>query len=226
MTLTPSLRLKNETRAAHEAAEQTAFAKSLTAGTLSRVDYASQLVAYRALHEALESAFDEIPTLRGRLGATRSAWCAQDLEALGEGMCLGPAASRVIESWQSSVVVEASRSRPALLGYAYVMEGSALGSAFLAPRLEECLGLAADELHYYRGHGRKTMHVWQEFRALLDSELASEEACEAALEGAKRAFGLVTALLEALSREAKRRSELHDDRLHRPSANPSCPPPP
>jgi len=197
MTTVPSQRLKSETRAAHAAAEQTSFGRWLVAGMLSRREYAAQLVAYRELHAALETAFDANPRLRGRLGGPRSAWCGSDLDVLGEEVVPGPATSKAVEAWQSALIEPASI--PWLLGCAYVMEGSALGSAFLAPRLEESLGLRPDELRYYRGNGRDTMCVWQEFRVFLDAELAELDACEHAIRAAKCGFGLVTELLEALA---------------------------
>ena len=218
-TVVPSLRLKSETRAAHDAAERTSFGRWLMEGMLSRREYAAQLMAYGALHAALERAFAANARLRGRLGGPRSAWCASDLDVLAEDVVPGPATVRAIEAWQSTLTEPASI--PWLLGCAYVMEGSALGSAFLAPRLEESLGLRSDELRYYRGNGRDTMRVWQEFRALLDAELADLDACEHAIRAAKCAFGLVTNLLDALAIDGGRDSTFDERPLPRGQASAS-----
>jgi heme oxygenase len=189
----PSLRLKAETRSAHDDVEKVPFAIRLAKGEISRDAYARQLIAYGRLHAALEER-----TSGGTLPVvSRSQWAIEDAAALGvECTILDGRAERAVSDLEDLVTDETSFAR--VCGYAYVLEGSALGSAFMAPRLTEALALQPNQVRYYRGLGPCTMQAWQEMRVALDRELAAPEDYAEALEGALVFFGRMGAVLDAL----------------------------
>lgn len=189
----PSLRLKADTRAAHEAVEKVPFAARLAEGSVSRRAYARQLVAYGRVHAALERR-----TFGGSLPiVVRSHWAFDDASELGHGnRDLSGNAERVVAALEARILDEACFAR--LCGYVYVMEGSALGSAFMAPRLTSALHLQPSQVRYYRGLGTGTMQAWQQMRAALDEALAEPVAYATALEGALVCFRQVGSVLASI----------------------------
>lgn len=205
----PSLRLKAETRSAHDDVERIPFAGRLAKGDVSRDAYARQLIAYGRLHAVLEQRTQGSPLPV----VSRSQWAIEDAIALGHGNAdLGGRAERAVEDLEGLVTNETSFAR--VCGYAYVLEGSALGSAFMAPRLTEALALQPNQVRYYRGLGPCTMQAWQEMRVALDRELGDPAHYAAALEAALAFFGRMGAVLDALD------SRPESLRVPRPSSAP------
>lgn len=193
----PSLRLKADTRSAHDDVEKVPFATRLAAGNVSRGAYARQLVAYGRLHEALESRTDgKLPVV------ARSAWAFEDAAELGHAYrrLEGPTEHAVAEL-EARIADEACFAR--LCGYAYVLEGSALGSAFMAPKLVASLDLRPDQVRYYRGLGPCTMQAWQEMRAALDRALSEPAAYASALDGALAFFRQMGVVLGSLDERCR-----------------------
>ncbi len=186
----PSLRLKADTRSAHDDVEKVPFAARLAFGNVSRGDYARQLIAYGRLHAALErrTRGSSLPVV------ARSDWAFDDAFDLGHDYrALEGPAELAVAALEARIVDEACFAR--LCGYAYVLEGSALGSAFMAPRLTSALDLKPDQVRYYRGLGPCTMQAWQTMRAALDRALHEPAAYAAALEGSLAFFRQMRAIL-------------------------------
>ena len=194
----PSLRLKADTRPAHDEVERSPFAAKLATGSVSRGDYARQLIAYGRLHAALEARTNgtSLPVV------VRSVWAFDDAAELGFGdrRLAGPA-EHVVAALEARILGETSFAR--LCGYAYVLEGSALGSAFMAPKLASALGLQPSQVRYYRGLGPCTMQAWQEMRTALDRALSDPEPYAAALAGALAFFGQMGLVLTAIDDVAR-----------------------
>jgi heme oxygenase len=74
----------------------------------------------------------------------------------------------------------------ALIGALYVVEGSRLGGAFLAPRIAE--GLGGLELSYYVGRGSETMKYFREFGARVNAAVERDADAAAVIDGANWMF--------------------------------------
>lgn len=197
--------LKKGTAAEHEAIEATPFAQSLALATVTRHGFRAQLQAYRWLHEALDSRLADSHD-RGvthvAVGVTkRTTWIDEDLAVLGRTP-LAPAveaATRAIVTWFTGL------DGPALLGVSYVLEGSALGSAFLAMRLREHTAVAG-ALRYYQGHGAETARYWRAYCSLMNAVLVDPNAQAVAIGAAREMFARMGRLFEALGAERTAKS--------------------
>jgi heme oxygenase len=203
--------LKQGTQAAHASIEAIPITQALANGALSRTQYRGILTAYLALHQSLARALQNIhardeaqaeaeadanaaasaapaaaaiePSILHGID-TRIEWLIDDLHTLalaGENtsamrqtchLRVATAFEHAIENFDDAE----------LLGVAYVLEGAALGNAFLYPKLRETLALADNESSYFRGRGIGTMHAFQAFGEALNAHVPPdrEHACVAA----------------------------------------------
>jgi heme oxygenase len=190
-----SARLRAETRNAHLAVESTPFANALLSGAIRLEAYVTQLAVYASLHESLEATFDVMAPLRGNLPARRSEMARSDVRLLGGSVMPPSEYHEAISAFHEAT--RPTQGLPRILGHAYVMEGSALGSHFLAPRVRAGLGLPEASSRYYTGLAGETFPAWARFRAFLDAMLPLETVSESVV-AARHAFEVVRAILVTL----------------------------
>lgn len=165
---------------AHDAVEKTPFAAAMAAGTLGRDDYAAGLRQLGHLHAALEAALanalprsPELAALYDPARMTRAPLIARDLAALGADPMDADPPTPVVARLTESFRRWAAESPWALAGPLYVVEGSRMGSMFLAKSLSKALGVPTDPgsgLDYHADGLPTRPRDWKQFRAAL-SEL-------------------------------------------------------
>ncbi|SOD78258.1 biliverdin-producing heme oxygenase [Spirosoma fluviale] len=153
-------RLRYETRPAHEQTEQLFYTEALQNGTLSVVEYTHLLRTHFVFHQALESAIDRHPNFFLDYQSERrkkTAWLMADLNYLGEPL---PAPmTNLFADW----------STVALLGAAYVGEGSMLGGTVIGRLLQKNATLqpVMEHARFYGGYGPETGKYWRTFGDFL-----------------------------------------------------------
>lgn len=148
--------LKRETRASHEKLER------LNPLPTTRADHAAQLAAFYGFvapwEERLAAVLPESDPIRA--GRAKSAWLEADLTFFGYDLASIPRAS--------GGELPSTDSRAAILGAAYVLEGSTLGGQMISQHVERTLGLTGGEgYRFHRSYGRQVGAQWQAFRAEL-----------------------------------------------------------
>ncbi|MEV5525768.1 biliverdin-producing heme oxygenase [Streptomyces prunicolor] len=204
MTDQLSGRLRNGTRAWHQALETTGFATAMLAGTLPLDRYVGQLAAYRVVLEALEGELT-----RATCPAVTSVWSPdlvklplieRDLHhfaALGTTPQPGPSAEEFAREIRRTAATEPRE----LLGFLYVLEGSTLGAMFLfryvteAYRLTDGSGVSNGASYY--GSGDRTR--WAAFTERLDRALGEPAVQDRVLAAADRAYHHVALISGELS---------------------------
>lgn len=170
--------LRDTTRAHHQALDA---ALGFDAERITRDRYVAFLRGSLAAVTALEPSLARwlVPS-----SPSRAASLERDLAALGAG-----APPRVDRFEPASL--------PEAVGCSYVVEGSALGGAVLASRVERALGDAPTS--YLRLHGRDPGRAWASWLRALEAHDAAmsgsdrDQACHAA----RRTFDLYTQALTA-----------------------------
>ncbi|GAB4027786.1 hypothetical protein GCM10028773_60080 [Spirosoma koreense] len=172
-------RLRQETRLQHEQTEQLFYTEALQNGTLTVEQYRHLLRTHLNYHQALETAIDRYPGFfRAYEPETRrkTGWLQADLAQLHEPQ---PAfSSALFSDW----------SPMALLGAAYVGEGSMLGGTVIWRLLQnnvEIQPLLADA-RFYLGYGPSTGSQWKRFGAFALQQ--GDQQPDAVVEAAKKAF--------------------------------------
>jgi heme oxygenase len=199
-----SVRLKTETRAAHDRIETLPFSRALARGELALQSYVAQLQAYVPMHEALD---DRARTCEHV--AVRAVWresmaklplLEKDL-AFFAGLGLAPVRAALDRGREVGRAIEhvAEVAPVALLGWLYVLEGSTLGGAFLRPLLVRSLHLPEHAgTAYYAPYGREVAARWAETRTRLDATSLSAREADVVVREASRAFELVGSILAAI----------------------------
>lgn len=178
MTSLPE-QLRQETRPLHEQTEQLFYTESLKNGTLSVSEYTHLLRTHLVFHKALEEAIRQHPAFFQAYDLpmrTKTAWLSSDLAKLGEQL---PASMPgLFENW----------SPTALLGAAYVSEGSMLGATIIWKLLQQNSAIKPfiSEARFYSGYGPQTGANWKQFGTFLSQQGASEP--DHVVEAAKHAF--------------------------------------
>lgn len=91
----------------------------------------------------------------------KTVWLAQDLMHFGYS-------AEQLEALPRCVDLPSAENDNALLGAAYVLEGSTLGGQFISRHIEQALGLQDGEgYRYFRSYGADVPARWQEFRQAL-----------------------------------------------------------
>lgn len=171
--------LKRETRASHEQLER------LNPLPTTRADYAAQLAAFYGFvapwEERLAATLPESDSIRA--GRAKRAWLEADLAYFGYDLAAIPRAS--------GDELPATASRPAILGAAYVLEGSTLGGLMISQHVERTLGLAGGEgYRFHRSYGPQVGAQWQAFRAEL-LRASSPENDPVIVQAARETFDLI-----------------------------------
>jgi heme oxygenase len=200
MTDQLSGRLRNSTRARHQALETTGFATAMLAGTLPLDRYVGQLSAYRVVLEALEGELTRVTC-----PSVASVWSPdlvklplieRDLHhfaALGTAPQPGPSAEEFAQEIHRAAATEPRE----LLGFLYVLEGSTLGAMFLCRYVTEAYRLTDGNGASYYGSGDRTR--WAGFTERLDRALGEPAVQERVLAAAERAYRHVALISGELS---------------------------
>ncbi|WP_405993145.1 biliverdin-producing heme oxygenase [Streptomyces sp. NBC_00986] len=201
MTDLLSGRLRNGTRAWHQALETTGFATAMLSGTLPLDRYVGQLAAYRVVLEALEGELTRVTC-----PSVTSVWSPdlvklplieRDLHyfaaARGALPGLGPAAEEFVEEIRRTAATEPRE----LLGFLYVLEGSTLGAMFLCRYVTEAYRLTDGNGASYYGSGDRAR--WAGFTERLDRALGEPAVQERVLAAAERAYRHIALISGELS---------------------------
>lgn len=172
-------RLRNQTRTLHDAVEQRLYTPAMQAGRLTADQYRHLLRIHYLFHHDLEAAIDRHPDFfRDYRPDSRRKTPAllADLAVVQE---TPPVTQSVgMRDW----------SAEALLGAAYVSEGSMLGVTQVGPMLRQNPAVTSlgDALHFYAGYGADTGRQWKAFGQLLAIVPADQH--DAVVAGAEAAF--------------------------------------
>ncbi|KJV30908.1 biliverdin-producing heme oxygenase [Luteibacter yeojuensis] len=197
--------LREQTRAAHDAAEASAGMRALLGGALDEAGYRGLLAAQLRLFRAWEA------ERAGEIAAVAGAWTyasripslAADLsvgahpvrEAVGEN-ATGPVAPREKMSRASALLQghEAARSvDPTFWGELYVIEGSTLGGQVIVRYLRERFPALP---HAFYAMGERATGQWRHFQQALDAALPGPATQHPAIAGAQRMFARYQRTLE------------------------------
>jgi heme oxygenase (biliverdin-IX-beta and delta-forming) len=161
-TFTLRDRLKRVTKPFHDQLENTAIARSLAEGSVSRSKYQRYLDHLAALHAHIEEKVQQFSQWKEyNIDITqrvRYPLLKEDLAALQSS-----------ESELSIPPLEVPWSFASAVGVMYVLEGSTMGGKILAQRLSHLLGGdALPATRYFQSYGERTMPMWGEYCAFLD----------------------------------------------------------
>jgi heme oxygenase len=163
-------RLKIETRAAHDRIERSV---GLERRLASLAAYRQLLERFHGFHASFEPA--AAPLIADReffLRRCKTHHLVRDLRALGlsdTGIARLPKCDPLMPM----------RSRPAVLGALYVVEGSTLGGALIAREVERVLGFTAENgCAYFRSYGASVAAMWRTFGTSLLSWSRDEDGDE------------------------------------------------
>ena len=183
--------LRNETAHLHDALES---ALGLTDPNLTCEHYAAVLSAFNHVVAPLEARIAQRlpPRLTPFFARRRKARCLRDdLAWLHATWPESTAATACIDAKPAGALGSAPEYLPAIgtaaeaFGAMYVLEGATLGGRVITRHLERRLGFSDGRGYsYFCGYGAEVGAMWQQFRAVLDAEVAPADyrsAIEAAL---------------------------------------------
>lgn len=185
-TVTPSappasarLRLRDATRAAHDAAEDTPAMRALFDGSIDRARYEALIAAlhgYFAAWESGSAAFLADAAAVGWTYTSRADLLARDRAGAAAPSVHATPALAHAQGW----------------GMLYVIEGSTLGARGIAKQLRRVL---PDVAPRYFALGADDPAHWRRFERLLERELADPATHAAAIVGAEHVFTELTAAM-------------------------------
>ena len=152
--------LRQETRPLHEQTEVLFYGESLRNGTLSTDEYGHLLQTHLAYHQSLEAAIDLFPVFFAHYhpeNRRKTPWLLSDLRHFSTA----PA--------RTSTDLFTGWSVGALLGAAYVGEGSMLGGTVINRLLRKNSALipVLGQARFYEGYGSAVGCLWSEFGEFL-----------------------------------------------------------
>jgi heme oxygenase len=200
-------RLRESTRALHDAAEHHDFQRAFAQGSLPRdryVDYLGQMyLVHKALEGQLRRAAETSEAIRAVVDERQYQvpYLVEDLEFFGvdpDSIEPLPGSRRLIDE------IEQMASEPAsLLGLHYVLEGSNNGSRFIARGLMPAYKMAPGPgLRYLDPYGDEQRERWQAFRATMDEVDFSREDSDRLVESARHMFQSIVNISDDLLAEA------------------------
>jgi len=151
-----AMRLREETRTAHQGIDQHPLLLPLMQDTLTRPHYALVLQTLFWVHSPLQHAFTQALQQAGLEYelADRVGWLYSDLSHLG----VTP--TTAVPPWSAPVPTNAAE----LTGMLYVIEGSTLGGQVISRRLATSLSLGATNgARFFFGWGANTGNRWRMF---------------------------------------------------------------
>lgn len=196
-------RLRAETWDHHARAEGKALQRDLVRGELPRAMYAAWLGQMYLVHRALEAAVERSRGSAAVLSVVseeqrHSVRLAEDLTWCGvEAGGVEPiGATRGLTARIDAV----ARENPAaVLGLAYVLEGSMNGNAFIARAVRKAYAVSGSEgVRYLESYGEQQRPKWAAWKAAVDAHAWSAADADAAVDAAKVMFEGVGAISEEL----------------------------
>lgn len=174
-------RLKAETKLSHDRIEQS---MDLERRIGSRSEYRALLSRFYGFHAAWEPAAEPLIDDPGLFERRRkTGLLGKDLRVLG-------LSDQEIAALPRCPLIPMP-TRAAALGAMYVVEGSTLGGAIIAHRVERRLGLTSEAgSAYFRSYGAELARMWKTFGAALIA-LTSPAAEEEVIASANLTFGLM-----------------------------------
>lgn len=182
----PVEHIREKTTEEHERTERAVERRFFGSGEMGRDDYTEMLTAffglYRPLEERLASAVGRhLPPFSVRRRAER---LKDDLRTLGLDDEEIEALPRLGEDRLPFL-----RTRPAVLGTLYVVEGSQLGHRVLWKRVRTSLKPPAREAGAFLGvPADRARTRWERFREVFDRQMSSHDALTAAVSNARATF--------------------------------------
>lgn len=169
--------LRQGTRHSHRRVDRHPLMRPLVDGSLTLDSYALVLRALLGVHQPLEQAFaacHQTPAMAAfaALPLGRAALLTDDLEHLGPL----PAS---LPQWTGALPTDL----PDYVGMRYVLEGSVMGAAILAPRIQAQLGRRAPLAFF----GRNDPDIWHRFCCLAEATCPSHQQ-DQAITAARRLF--------------------------------------
>lgn len=193
MRAEPLRRFKDETRDLHELAET--HVRILDAAATVD-DYRCYLRAMYGFHAPIEEMLAGDGSLEEHGFAAnlrrKAPLLLGDLRALGD---------HVPPAWCASLPDTSSLARR--LGVAYVLEGSTLGGRYILAHMPA--SLAAVPTTFLQGYGPATGASWKAYAAIAERLLASRQAIDEAIAGARDTF---ECLIDWLARHAHARARV------------------
>ncbi|MCU0654019.1 MAG: biliverdin-producing heme oxygenase [Polyangiaceae bacterium] len=185
----------------HRRVEQLPFSLAMLHGHILLPHYAgwlSYLYDFHTFYERrLDASTDPSLTLANRLLSPHAPLLRADLAELQR--LHGPLAlPQVNPCLLTPGLPPAHHEGPFLLGVIYTMEGSALGSQVLRPRIRDALALPDEALRYYTGRGHDTRRHFGQIAAFLDGQLRDPTTIDGAVRGARWAFSTLGHMMEEL----------------------------
>ena len=162
MTRTASLRdrLRSETRAAHDALDETL---DLTGQPLTLAQYIRLLARFYGFHRAIEPLLARLIEPSLWTGRSKLAVLQQDLGRCG----MSAAAVRLLPAPDDDL--PSITDRATAFGALYVSEGSTLGGRIIDRQLQTNLVIPADARSYFGGYGAQTGAKWQAICEALET---------------------------------------------------------
>ena len=201
-------RLRSETRAHHDAAENQALQKALVAGELGRETYVRYLGQMLLVHRALEPRIRALIDSRAELGQAihddnfREDDLVADLKTFGTDPAdesLKPCAAT------AALIADIERlaqTRPvALVGMHYVLEGANNGNRFIARAMAKALQLTdGNGVRYLDPYGESQRERWQAYKTAMSGVTVDPAESDAIVDAAKRMFEAIGAISQEIAR--------------------------
>jgi heme oxygenase len=195
------LRLRTETREAHDRIESVPFSELMLQGRLPQGRFAGQMACWLAVHCVLEDAVRTSNSTACKAvwveGMARTSHLRHDLACHGEVDLPAPAAVAAMDTvaWIASL----SESDPeALLGCLYVLEGSKLGGTILRGCLDKAYNCGPDALSYFWASGKSPMPDFKAFKERMEAALTTDDQRDRVVVAASGLFNKLTDVLAGL----------------------------
>lgn len=198
------LRLRTDTREAHDRAEKTRFQQAMIAGTLAREHYIESLVQLFCLHRALEAHLRALSRRNPAVAALvrdyqyQEPYLREDLAYFGcdvAEIAPAPATRRLIDTLDQLAADEPL----SVLGVHYVLEGSKNGARMLTPVVRRTYKIAGPAgTRYLDPYGDRQREYWNAFRADMDAIDLTPAQRRAVINAASATFAGITEIYEEL----------------------------
>ena len=195
-------RLKRGTREQHALLESLPYFLALKDGTLVLESYLAHLRALAIIHGALEHELRLIHhpavSLVWQGSMARLGELLLDLEVFADRPGPGIAEpTQVALEVADQIRLHGMRTPVALLGYLYVLEGSALGAKQIGPLIQAALGLTGGGAGYLSQGAAHTDDRWSGFRVRLQQAIGTPVDEQLVLDGARELFGALARIFRA-----------------------------
>lgn len=200
MTLSPTaappglmLRLREQTRPHHTAAESHPLQRAMVTGQLPRPLYVAYLGQLTLVHRALDAGLTTLANADERAGRIvspeqfQTPFLREDLKFFATDEKSIAACSGTVDLL--SLVADLRAASPVgLLGLHYVLLGSTNGGRFIAKAVRRAFGLQSAGVRYLDPWGDDQPRIWQHFKHQVDTTVFSPSECDLIVDSAQRMF--------------------------------------